>query len=67
LANQIFIFGHGMWNVCDGAHWLEVMKKVGSGKFDFAPQPLKGLLIFQRLTASLKRCPDRKLEFFRNL
>ena len=28
---------------------------------------LKGRLIFRRLTASLKRCPDTKLEFFRNL
>jgi len=27
LANQTFIFGHGVWNVCDGAHWLEVMNE----------------------------------------
>jgi hypothetical protein len=26
LANQIFIFGHGEWDVCDGGHWLDVMK-----------------------------------------
>jgi hypothetical protein len=26
LANQIFIFGHGEWLVCEGGHWLNVMK-----------------------------------------
>ncbi len=25
--NQISIFGHGEWDVCDGGHWLDVMKK----------------------------------------
>jgi hypothetical protein len=27
LANQIFSFGHGEWDVCEGGHWLDVMKK----------------------------------------
>jgi len=27
LANQIFIFGHGEWDVCDGGHWLDVMNE----------------------------------------
>lgn len=26
LANQIFILGHGEWDVCEGGHWLDVMK-----------------------------------------
>ena len=26
-ANQVFIFGHGEWDVCDGAHWLDVMNE----------------------------------------
>jgi hypothetical protein len=26
-ANQIFIFGHGEWDVCDGAHRLDVMNR----------------------------------------
>jgi hypothetical protein len=26
LADQIFIFGHGEWDVCEGGHWLDVMK-----------------------------------------
>src|ERR1019366_9841635 len=30
-------------------------------------QPLKGASQFKELTASLKRCPDTKLEFFSNL
>jgi len=25
LANQIFIFGHGEWDVYEGGHWLDVM------------------------------------------
>ena len=26
LAHQIFIFAHGELCVCDGGHWLDVMK-----------------------------------------
>jgi hypothetical protein len=33
----------------------------------FDVQPLKGHLILQHFTASLKRCPDTKREFFRKL
>jgi hypothetical protein len=29
LADQIFIFEHGEWDVCDGAHWLDVMNEWG--------------------------------------
>jgi hypothetical protein len=25
LADQIFIFYHDEWEVCDGAHWSDVM------------------------------------------
>jgi hypothetical protein len=28
--NQIFILGHGERDVCDGGHWLDVIKKVDS-------------------------------------
>ena len=27
LANQIFIVAHREWDVCDGAHWLDVMNE----------------------------------------
>src|SRR5260370_12691708 len=27
LANQIFIFEHGEWDVCEGGHWLDVMNQ----------------------------------------
>ncbi|SPE44036.1 hypothetical protein SBA7_270014 [Candidatus Sulfotelmatobacter sp. SbA7] len=40
---------------------IEVAEKVG-----FRTRPLKGRLI-GKLTASLKRCPDTKHEFFRSL
>jgi len=33
----------------------------------FGVQPLKGVADFEELTASLKRCPDTKHEFFSKL
>jgi hypothetical protein len=38
LANQIFIFGHGGWDVCDGGHWLDVMKKWDVLKMEIRPR-----------------------------
>jgi hypothetical protein len=30
LADQIFIFSHGEWDVGDAAHWLDVMNDGGA-------------------------------------
>jgi hypothetical protein len=37
LANQIFIFGHGEWDVYDGGHWLDVMNEWKGLKMKIRP------------------------------
>jgi hypothetical protein len=39
----------------------------GCGKIEIATSAPKGAVEIERLTASLKRCPDTKREFFRRL
>jgi hypothetical protein len=39
---QTFILGHDEWDVCDGGHWLDVMKKMG--EVEVKRQPARVIL-----------------------